>query len=172
VIIGLLAFSGLMLLVIPGIIISLLTTFSLYIVMAEQKSGLDACLISRHYVKNHKWEFFKRLLAWGLIQMLISFIFGLAVPGKKAPDDALKFILQSLDSILSGLLSLFSSVYLYSNYKHLKSMAGTNFNPNEARTKYVILIILGIIFLIGGIVGFGILTPAFLKEISPSSFGN
>ncbi len=56
--------------VIPGIIFAIMTMFSLYIVVAENKSGFQAIVASRRYVSNHWLEVLAKVIVGSILIML------------------------------------------------------------------------------------------------------
>jgi len=65
-------FLGFSLLIIPGIIISIFLSFSLYVCLDEKRKGMDAIKRSWNLVKGSWWQIFGRIL---LLSILMNLVF-------------------------------------------------------------------------------------------------
>ncbi len=147
--------GGTMLLIIPGIILSIYLVFYQFILINENIGGMSAILKSREYTRGHWWGIFWRLLMLsGSFLILLSPIifFALLFPGFSAmtlttasAGMLVVFLLVSFVMLLAFLFPTFMQVYMFSMYQNLKAMKGDFiFEPKKARkTKYIIIAILG-----------------------------
>ncbi|MBX4201099.1 hypothetical protein KW786_03145 [Candidatus Parcubacteria bacterium] len=71
---GLMVLGGFILLVVPGIIFSVWFLLAKYAFVVEGKKGLQASWRSKELVKGYWWPVVGRLLVFGVLAMLISFI--------------------------------------------------------------------------------------------------
>lgn len=115
---GLAVLGGLILLIIPGIIISTWLAFVPFTLLLEDKYGREALKASKALVKGRWWAVFLRQLAIGVIYLVVvlgfSFLIGLLIP------------YTSVVTILLNLASYFiflpiSVLWLYFLYKDLKA---------------------------------------------------
>ncbi|MDQ2933032.1 MAG: hypothetical protein M3Q80_01485 [bacterium] len=110
--------GGVMLLVLPGILISILAFFATYIVVIENKKGISALTESYSIVKGRGLELFYRLLGFGLIMALVSILlnFLISLIGS-LPDNSLSMIIGALLSIIgNGLMQVLTVIYTYHLY--------------------------------------------------------
>lgn len=97
--------AGLVLGILPGILFGVWFSFCGYILLAEDRRGLDALLASREYVRGHWWNTFgKQLLLW-LISGAASMI---------------PFVGQ----IISLLFTPFFMLFMLAIYRNLKEVNG------------------------------------------------
>ena len=75
------AMGGFFLLIIPGLIISIYSSFSTYALISDGRRGLAAMTMSWSHVKGYWWAVFGRILFIGLIIFIFSFILSAIVPG-------------------------------------------------------------------------------------------
>lgn len=70
---GLINFGGFLLLIVPGIIISVWFSLAAYILVAENLTGMNALLKSREYVRG-KWSgvLWRFLFIWGILVILLA----------------------------------------------------------------------------------------------------
>ncbi|NOX80630.1 MAG: hypothetical protein GXP57_06015 [Deltaproteobacteria bacterium] len=96
---------GLALGIVPGLIFIVWFSFSLFILIDEDRRGLDGLLASREYVRGHGWDtFFKLVLIWA-----ISILAG---------------IIPFAGQIFSFLFTPFLMLYLLAIYRNLKAVKG------------------------------------------------
>ncbi|MCI5145768.1 MAG: hypothetical protein D3923_09600, partial [Candidatus Electrothrix sp. AR3] len=102
--------SGLSLLLLPGLILSLSLSLCFYIMIAEDLPGIEAVLVSRLYMRGHWWNtLFKFLLIW-IISILLNLI-------------------PLLGPYLALLFYPFTLLYTVAVYQDLKQTAGHNNIP-------------------------------------------
>ncbi len=121
---------GFFLAVIPGIIFLVWFSFAMYVMVDEDKRGLDTLLASKSYVAGHWWDTFGKILVIWLLSMLVSVI---------------PFLGQILTIIFTPFLILFL-VNVYRNLKEIKSRSGV---PGKQGSKV----------LWGTLAGLGLLSP-------------
>lgn len=116
IIAGVLIFIGFLLLIIPGIYLSVMYCLVLPIVVVEGLRGSAALRQSQSYVKDYWLDVFVRLAVLALAFWLVSWILGLF---GKTPGQVLIFIFE-LAAIPFGTLYIYR---LYSNLKAVKQGA-------------------------------------------------
>lgn len=116
---GILTAIGFILVIIPGIIVGVWLSFALYIVIVENKKGVEALKSSKAYVEGYWWPVFGRMFLVGLGIAIIAGIVG--------------NILQSILGYTFGMLAqnvimlvLIPYIFLYqfALYKNLKQVKG------------------------------------------------
>ncbi len=120
---GILTLIGFILVIIPGIIVAVWLSFSMYIVVVEGKSGADALKASKSYVEGYWWPVFGRLIVIGLIVGIIAVIagnIGQALLGYK-----LGTLVQNIVSLILTPLAVLYQYALYMNVKSVKGGAGS-----------------------------------------------
>ncbi|MBE9532043.1 MAG: hypothetical protein IME98_04485, partial [Proteobacteria bacterium] len=118
--------GGYMLLVIPGIILTVLLLFPLFIFIEEDERGMNSLLKSMAYVKGHGISVFLRLIALFIVLFIISII--------------LAFI-PIVGPIISFVLTPFTLVYIFLIYNELREIKGEfNFQPSKKLKLGLILI--------------------------------
>jgi len=99
--------AGLALGIVPGLIFIVWFSFSLFILLDEDRRGLDGLLASREYVRGHGWDtFYKFVLIWA-----ISLVAG---------------IIPFVGQIFSFLFTPFLILYMLAIYRNLKAVKGEN----------------------------------------------
>ena len=97
--------AGFALGILPGFLFAVWFAFCMYVLLDEDRRGMDALLASREYVRGHWWNTFGKLLLLWLISAVISF---------------LPFIGQ----VLSLLFAPFFMLFLLTMYRDLKAAHG------------------------------------------------
>lgn len=69
--------GGYVLFVVPGIIISLLLSFALYVFISEDARGMNALIKSWHYVKGSVWELLGKLAYFGIFLFILFMVLGI-----------------------------------------------------------------------------------------------
>ena len=119
--VGIFTIIGLILLVIPGIIIGVWLSFAMFIVVAENKSGMTAVKASKEYVAGYWWPVFGRLFVIGLVVGIIAAVIGGIVGALLG--EVIGILLQN---ILSLALTPLAVLYQYSLYKNIKDVKGAS----------------------------------------------
>jgi hypothetical protein len=99
--------TGFCLLILPGLILALSMFFCLIVMLDEQRTGLDALMVSRLYMRGHWWDTLIKMLLIGLLFVAVS-----PVP------------------LLPLLFTPFMLLYLVAMYRDLKQAAG-NVDPDS-----------------------------------------
>lgn len=97
--------TGFALGVLPGFLFAVWFGFCMYVLLEEDRRGMDALLASKEYVRGHWWSTFGKLLLLWLISAVISFI---------------PFIGQ----VFSLLFAPFFMLFLLAMYRDLKAAHG------------------------------------------------
>lgn len=144
------AFGGTLLLVIPGVIISILLIFSSFAYFTEGKKGLNALIFSWYYARNYKLAVFGRLFLFGLIIMAVSIVVGILA---FFSEEVLNFVTALLSAIYLPLSTIFS----FAIFQSLKQIVPPPSPEDETKIKSKIKIfsILGIVAIVGFIIAFG-----------------
>jgi hypothetical protein len=126
IVMSVLLFLGFLILIIPGIILSVWFAFSTFVLVVERASIIDSLKKSREYVRGRWWAVFGRILLLGLVMLVISMIIsGLSV--------AMPFgiLATALVAAFTMLLAPFAVAYMYLMYQDLKGGAVVS---NESAT--------------------------------------
>ena len=126
IVMSVLLFLGFLILIIPGIILSVWFAFSTFVLVVERAGIIDSIKKSREYVRGHWWAVFGRILLLGLAMLVISMIIsGLSV--------AMPFgiLATALVAAFTMLLAPFAVAYMYLMYQDLKGGAVVS---NESAT--------------------------------------
>lgn len=126
IVMSVLLFLGFLILIIPGIILSVWFAFSTFVLVVERASIIDSLKKSREYVRGRWWAVFGRILLLGLVMLVISMIIsGLLV--------AMPFgiLATALVAAFTMLLAPFAVAYMYLMYQDLKGGAVVS---NESAT--------------------------------------
>ncbi len=121
IILGVIIFLGFLLLIIPGIILSIWFAFSSFVLVAERTSIIDSLKKSREYVRGRWWAVFGRILLLGLAMLVISMIisgFSVVMP--------FGILATALVAAFTMLLAPFAVAYMYLMYQDLKGGAVVN----------------------------------------------
>lgn len=164
VILSLLSFlvviGGTALLIIPGIILSIYFSFSIFIFVGEGERRFNALSKSFNYIKGYWWSILKRtifiilvFLIPALIIILISQIIGLSQEDSKMAINVLLVIFAPIATIYYYLI--------YNNLKSLKSSIDTD-KANDKKSLFVGFIVFGVIAMMI-IIGLVIANPYHLK---------
>jgi hypothetical protein len=146
--VGLVTLGGFLLFIIPGIIMSVMLTLTAYSVVAENKRGLDALIQSWHYVKGHGMAVFGRMLAMGLILlvliMIVGAVTGLSVASPNSinsdPTHRNESVLQAvLVNAVVAFTEPLSFIYLFSIFRELREIKG-EISPEDRKSKKTVLI--------------------------------
>jgi hypothetical protein len=98
--------AGLAFGILPGFLFLVWFGFCAFIMLEEDRRGLDTLLASREYVRGYGWNTFGKMAVVGMISVVAS-------------------IIPFLGQILSFLFTPFFMLYLLAMYRDLKSIKGT-----------------------------------------------
>ncbi|MHB8810208.1 MAG: hypothetical protein ACYC9M_09370 [Desulfobulbaceae bacterium] len=97
--------AGFALGVLPGLLFAVWFAFCMFVLLEEDRRGMDTLLASREYVRGHWWNTFGKLLLLWLISAVIS-------------------LLPFIGQILSLLFAPFFMLFLLAMYRDLKAAHG------------------------------------------------
>ncbi|WLE96346.1 MAG: hypothetical protein QTN59_16900 [Candidatus Electrothrix communis] len=143
--------TGSVFFIIPGLILALSMSLCFFIMVEEERTGIDALLASRLYIRGHWWNtLFKLLLVW-----VLSILLGLA-PLPVGP-------------ILSLLFAPFLMLYTVTVYHDLKECSG-EVDPSSSSGWFWVLLgvfgfLLPLLAFIGSIVALGPQLPEIIKQV-------
>jgi hypothetical protein len=185
---GLAAWGGILLFIVPGIYIGLALFFSSYILVVENKRGLDALVQSWHYVKGHWWDLFVKMLYFGFIMLLVFIAMAIvgaiisAVTGStfSIPKSAIthgeqNVVVSILQQIVSALfitpLTIIYSYLLYQAARIMKPEPVTVEEAHSSRTKIIIFSVLGIVAIAAFVLTLGFIFVYLFRSIPGSMHG-
>ncbi len=113
--------GGFVLLIIPGIILSIGLMFANYILVAEDKRGMNALLVSRNYVKGYWWAVFGRCLLLGGI--FLGIVLVVYVPLAALLGRAIGAALYFAFVLCFSVFGVCYTYELYGNVRRLKADA-------------------------------------------------
>ncbi len=116
--VGIVIMLGFILFIIPGIIFAIWYSFSVFIVLFENKTGLNAMKQSREYVRGRIGPIFSRFLIVGIIWMIFLVVsnFALGASGMET-DSIFAIIANTLISFIVGIIYLIFSYKMYEEVK-------------------------------------------------------
>ena len=74
IVIGLALIGGAVLFVIPALVLSIFLNFSSYVLVVENRRGLDALIGSWHYIEGHWWSVAWRTIFFGALVFILSLV--------------------------------------------------------------------------------------------------
>ena len=163
--------GGFVLLIIPGIILSVQLVFAVYVLVLEEKHGMQALIQSREYVKGYWWALVGRWLLSLLILgalMLVICLPCLLLLGKIAGWFAYGIVFLFVGPFLI--------CYLYEIFNNLRRLK-PNAAEDAAKAKHEFLtvsMVIGIIGIIVSIVlfiGAIVFLPTILHKYAPTTTG-
>ncbi len=172
--------GGTFLLLIPGLLLSIWLSFSLYILFAENRRGISAMARSWYYVKGYWLSVFWRFLFLGIILLIVSLTIAFATIGttffsaiKSGATKELQLPLstQLIDLFFTNLIAIpFSIIYsfgIYSALRQIKKEVPAEADEQKLQKNISIFMVVGIIGLIAIIVFAGFLLVKFYLRSSP-----
>lgn len=130
---GLFIMLGFIVLIIPGIILSVWYAFVSYAVVLEGKRGMASLNASREYVRGHWFSVFSRfvifMVALVVASVIVSTLSGILSFGDKELGAVLSTIAGHVFNIFSTPLMLIYWYFLYSDLKAVKSAAAASPAP-------------------------------------------
>ncbi len=118
ILMSLIILIGFLLLIIPGIILSVWFAFASYVLVLENAGVVDSLRRSREYVRGRWWGVFGRLILMSLVAFAVSVI--AAMLFSVIPMEAISRLLESAVSLL---LVPFLMAYVYLMYQDAKGVA-------------------------------------------------
>ncbi len=155
---GFIITGGYLLLVIPGILFMVWFTSAPFIMLTENRRGMDALLASREYIRGFGTSVLLRILftlVLGIAFIILTFLIG------ELFDNT--FIRSLIVFILNLLITPFYIAYFYVIYENLRSIKGTvtTNTSNGSKFLYIMVALLGFVLIIFS-VGFLISTTTRL----------
>ncbi|MCI5166302.1 MAG: hypothetical protein D3903_09445 [Candidatus Electrothrix sp. GM3_4] len=143
--------AGSVFLVIPGLVLALSMSLCLFIMVDEERTGIDALLASRLYMRGHWWNTLLKFLLVSILSVLISLL-----PFPAGP-------------ILSLLFTPFLMLYMVTIYHDLKEYSG-EVDPSSGLGWFWVLsgvfgFLLPLLAFIGAIVALGPQLPEMIKQV-------
>jgi hypothetical protein len=139
---ALIVMGGFVLFIIPGFLFAFWFGFSVYVLVSENLTGMDALLKSRDYMKGKFGSVAWRLFVVGVIffafSLMINFIFGIL--GIKMVESIGSFLLN----LLATPLLVIYSFLLYSKLREIKGDFAFD-NSKGRKTKYIIIGVIGLL---------------------------
>lgn len=108
---------GLVALIVPGILFAFWFSFSGYVVLVENKRGIEAMKASKKYVQGNIWSLTKRFILLVLVSAAVtvgSLIF--YVPGFSVPES----VGLTISTILYTILNVVGYIYMFETYKECR----------------------------------------------------
>lgn len=109
---------GFVFLIIPGLILSIYLSFSLYVCADEKKKGMEAIKRSWNLVKGNWWQVFGRMLM--LIILTIIIAIGINAFGENYSGPFFDLLGSFIILLVQAFGSFFSMIYMYLIYLDLK----------------------------------------------------
>ena len=165
ILVGLATMGGSLLLIVPGIIVSILLLFTPYVLVVEGKTGMNALMQSRMYIRGRKktifYEVFGFGLAVGFIYIVLSWIvmFGVELALNPYSQPILYYGVNStVTFVLGGLFQIMTGVFIYDLYnytKHQKLIEVDN-DRDSAKRKYkrlmLVVLVIPILVILSAII--------------------
>lgn len=107
--------AGFLLGILPGFLFLVWFTFCMYVLLEEDRRGMDALLASREYVRGHWWNTFGKIFALWLISAVAGFI---------------PFLGQVFSFLFTPFFMLFL-LAMYRNFKEVKGVAVVTAGPGS-----------------------------------------
>ena len=171
--------GGFFLFIIPGILLSIWLSLSLYVLFAENCRGTSALVASWHYVKGYWGAIFWRGLFLGLVILLISLVLVFVTSGlsiltalKSGVKPEVSLLSQLINLVVNNFFSLpLSIIYssgIYKSLKEIKTAIPLEADEQKIKRNITIFSVIGIVGIIAMIALSGFLLPKFLPQFSPS----
>lgn len=119
---GLIVLVGYLLLIIPGIILTVKYVFTQYIVIEENLSGLAALKRSQELVKGRFWKVLGYSIFPTVVIFLLSFITSFVAQQLKTSAPLISYSISFASSVVSWILGAVILVYSYLVYKAIVSL--------------------------------------------------
>ena len=136
--------GGYVLLIIPGILLSIWFFSAQYMLAENDTRGLDALMKSKSYVDGYWWGIFFRLIAVGIVSAILG-------------------IIPFIGSLLSLAFTPFMFIYMNMNYRALKEIKGDIIPIPPARERQA-MVALGVLGSIAIVLLFAIALNAISKK--------
>jgi tetratricopeptide (TPR) repeat protein len=151
---SIIALSGFLLFIIPGIIFAIWLSLAVYALVFEGKRGMNALLRSKQLVAGRWWGVFWRFLIFGLVVTFIVIIIGvflsfliLALSGKTLTELTENVITYFLQLFFVPLVLIYG-VLIYKNLTEIKKEVSYQQPSKKEKLKYILLGVLGVLLFI------------------------
>lgn len=147
-IVGLIIGVGYMLFFVPGIILGIWFSFAGFVVINENKTGLDAALTSRGYLRGRFVDIFGRFALIGGIYLGLWLLFaGLqAVLGESKETKLLSLLIALISNVVFFIMNIVAIIYAYLLYEDVKNVHGGQVKiENSTKQKYILFSVIGFI---------------------------
>lgn len=145
---GLVIIGGYVLFFIPGIIFAMWFSLATYVLVGEDRKGMQALLASREYVRNYFFQVLGRLIVIGLVSAILQILLAVLL-GFLENMDIIPYMTVMSQIINQGInffvIAPLGAIYGYSLYLGLRQVKGTVTPSQAARKWYIIVAILGIL---------------------------
>jgi hypothetical protein len=118
---GVIALGGVIMLIIPGIMMGMWFLLSRYLVIAEDRRGLNALTQSREYARGYWWALFGRTLLMGIAVGIASAIVS-GILGSIVKSVGAAFIGPVITMFVWVFVVPYSIVYIYMIYKNMAAL--------------------------------------------------
>ncbi|MDQ3014240.1 MAG: hypothetical protein M3Q73_00025 [bacterium] len=148
--------GGFVLLFVPGFYLALAISLGIFVLIVENKRGLDALAQSWHYVRGYWGHIFGKLFFFGVAMILISIAVGIVAAIATLPllgsDQKNDMIFDIVSQILQGLvLGPLGTIYLYLIYQGMRKIKPEPANHIEfegLKNKLRTVAILGVVAIV------------------------
>ena len=151
--------GGFLLLIIPGIILYIRLAFSSFALVAGDKRGIAAMIVSWHLVRGYWGSIAWRIAVFGGIILLLHIVFAILIDGISVLNvyQPTSLAVDMIDFLVTYLISLpMSTIYLYGLYQVLAAVKPAIIPPEEERSmrkEILFFIIIGpVVFVLGLII--------------------
>jgi hypothetical protein len=161
ILVGLIIFGGFGLFIIPGVYFATALAFAIFIVVVEDKKGMEAVLLSKFYIKDNWFQVFWRFFFLGILYLVVIILpLGIATWSHLINFSGLFSLI--FNTFCTPFLIIFTFL-LYQNLKEKKQ--GVNLDEaKKSKNLLVFFAILGLLFtLIYFLIAF--LTSWFVPKI-------
>jgi hypothetical protein len=143
--------GGFVMFIIPGIILSVQLAFAIYVLVLEDKHGMQALVQSREYIKGYWWAYFGRALLLCLVICALMFVAYL--PFALLLGKAAALIVYGIILLCVVPFAMCYTYEIFDNFRRLKPNAGEN--AAKSRHEFLtVAMVFGIIGIIAGIILF------------------
>ena len=162
-------FGGFVLFIIPGIMLAIQITLSTYVLVMEDKHGLQALATSREYIKGYWWAFWGRslLLSLCMIALMVVLYF-----------PAIIILGKVLSALIYGVIMLFfipfSIAYhleIFQNLRRIKP--NVEVDSLKAKTGFLkTMMVFGIVAIVGFMIAVAFAISFFIQRAIPPQDAN
>jgi len=154
------ALGGFFLLIIPGLIVSLLLLFSLYVFVGEKKKGTDALVASWYYTRGNLWKIIWRMVVFEIIFGILGFLVAMITGGTDVlialkngvsqPEVPMTSQIATMlfNQLIYIPMTVIYSYFIYDSLKGLKLEAINQEEDNKIKSKLKIFMAIGVAGLI------------------------